>query len=333
MGPSSRRTFLRAALGAGTLAAVGRGTGREASSLHERLGTAFGTTVSLKVLAPPAVAQAALSAAFAEIRAVERALSLFDPRSDLRRLNAAGTLRGADFRAVEAARLARALAVRTAGAFDVTVQPYWDLWRAATAATRMPADGELQRARDLVDFRGLYIGAEELRLAGRGRAATFNGIAQGYATDRVMAILQQYGVRSAFTDTGEIGAFGDRGGSAWTCAIVHPRDRARLLGWIRPVDGFVATSADYATAFSADFSNHHIFDPTTGRSPHELACATVVARSGARADALATAAMVLGIRSSLALAQTMSGVAMVLVTKEGAVHTSPGAPFVPARHP
>jgi thiamine biosynthesis lipoprotein len=79
----------------------------------------------------------------------------------------------------------------------------------------------------------------------------------------------------------------------------------------------VATSGDYATAFTADFSRHHIFDPATGASPSELAAVTVAAPSGMLADGLSTAFMVMGAQRALTLAAGMDGVDLVAIDKQG----------------
>jgi hypothetical protein len=88
----------------------------------------------------------------------------------------------------------------------------------------------------------------------------------------------------------------------------------------------IATSGDYASAFAADFSRHHIFDPATGESPPELAEVTVAAPSGMLADGLSTAFMVAGSRRALALAAEMPGVDMLLVGKDGSLRHSAGMP-------
>ena len=91
--------------------------------------------------------------------------------------------------------------------------------------------------------------------------------------------------------------------------------------------GFVSTSGDYETTFSPDFRDNHIFDPATGRSPTELCSATIIAPSGALADGLSPAAMVMGVERTLALVGAMPSGHAILVRKDGEVLTTPAAPF------
>jgi thiamine biosynthesis lipoprotein len=86
--------------------------------------------------------------------------------------------------------------------------------------------------------------------------------------------------------------------------------------------GFVATSGDYATSFTPDFSHHHVFDPVRGISPQELASVTVIAPSGAEADALATAFMVMGKEAALAYAKTAPQIQLLLITKAAKIAAS-----------
>src|SRR5690606_22816905 len=106
--------------------------------------------------------------------------------------------------------------------------------------------------------------------------------------------------------------------------VRDPRRKDAYAGTLQMDGRAIATSGDYATAFTPDFSTHHIVDPATGASPAELAAVTVAAPSGILADGLSTAFMVMGVRRSLALAAEMPGVDLVAVDKQGRRWHSPG---------
>ena len=163
--------------------------------------------------------------------------------------------------------------------------------------------------------------------SGRGMGVTLNGIAQGFATDRVLDVLRQHGIESALVDTGELGTVGNKeSGAPWTVGIQDPR-RSDAFVSIATLDGrSLATSGDYATAFSADFSYHHIFDPATGRSPQAFRSVSVVASSGLDADALSTAAFVLGLPNGLRLIDEWPGADAMFVLKDGSVQATAGFP-------
>jgi len=89
-------------------------------------------------------------------------------------------------------------------------------------------------------------------------------------------------------------------------------------------------AGDYETFFTPDFLHHHIFDPTTGNSPIELASTSVLAPNALQADGLSTAFMVLGAERSLALAAMLPGVDALLIGKEGQCWRTPGLPALAA---
>jgi FAD:protein FMN transferase len=164
-------------------------------------------------------------------------------------------------------------------------------------------------------------------LHGAGTSLTLNGIAQGYAADRAMAALAAHGIEHALIDTGELAGLGRRQGSPWRIGIQHPRAADAFIALARLDHRCLATSGDYATAFSPDHRYNHIFDPRSGDSPQELASVSIAAPTAMEADALSTAAFVLGAQGALDLLATMPGVDALLVLKTGGVIKSNGFPL------
>jgi thiamine biosynthesis lipoprotein len=69
---------------------------------------------------------------------------------------------------------------------------------------------------------------------------------------------------------------------------------------------------------------HHIIDPRTGYPSTGCMSATVVAKSAMTADALATAAFVLGPEAGRALLERLPGVEGIVVDPEGKISASAG---------
>jgi thiamine biosynthesis lipoprotein len=183
----------------------------------------------------------------------------------------------------------------------------------------------MRRARALVNWQHLSVTPQRLLLPQPGMAITLNGLAQGYAADLALAAVRARGVQHALLDTGEFIGLGEKAPHrTWTIGVQNPR-HAEALSAVLQMDGrSIATSGDYATWFTADFVHHHIFDPSTGDSPTELASATVVAPSGLLADGLSTAMLVMGQKKALALAARLQKVDVLLVDKQGKSWTTPG---------
>lgn len=289
---------------------------------------ALGADVSLTVLhARREVAQQAVDAAVAELRLVERLMSLYRPQSALCRLNRDRKLDRAHPYLVEVLRAAETTSRQTAGAFDVTVQPLWNVYAAAQKAGRLPDAEAVEAARRNVDWRQIEITADCIRLRGDETAITLNGIAQGFAADRVLAALRQHDIRHALVNTGEIGTLGGKTrDEAWTVGIQHPRRDDAYLALVKLQGRCLATSGDYATAFSDDRRDHHIFDPHTGHSPRELASVSVVAATATQADALSTALFVLGAQRGQELLDATPDTDALFVLKDGTTLATAGFP-------
>lgn len=314
--PATRRRFF--ALVAGSIGAL-NGSARASLPSHRRESRALGATVSLTVLHEDAsLAGRAIDAALAEIQRVEAVMSLYRPESQICRLNREGALDRPDAGLVEVLREAAAIAEKSGGAFDITVQPLWRLYAEAQKIGRVLKEEEMLAAREKVDWRRVELGENRIVLSGKGTEITLNGIAQGYAADRAKRVLRQHGIEHALIDAGELGVLGrNAAGDIWQAGVQHPRQADAYAAMARLDDRCLATSGDYETAFCADFSRHHIFDPKTGISPGELASVSVLAGSAMRADALSTTLMVLGAEAGSALLARFPGTDALFILKNG----------------
>lgn len=344
---SDRRRFLLLTLGAGGGALLGlaQGSRRGASSAAaaapaparmpaglvaaERSGHALGAKVAIRALhADRSTAQAAADAAWRELETVEALMSIYRPTSEVCRLNRDGVLANPHPYMVQVLTTAQELAAQSDGAFDVTVQPLWALYSAHRKQGGLPSEDEVAAARALADWRKLEVHAGRIRLGAPGMAVTLNGIAQGYAADRVRAALVAHGIEHALIDTGEIGTLGDKGGNAapWKVGIQHPRAEDEYVALAALQGRCLATSGDYETFFTPDRANNHIFDPKTGHSPRDLSSVTVVADDATRADALSTAVFVAGPERGQALLEAAPGAEALLVRKDGSILATQGFP-------
>lgn len=318
-----RRGLLQASLGLGLSGALGSHAGELQWRGRPLLG--LGTTLSLRVAhGDPAVAERALDAVAATIRHVEAHMSLFDPNSALSRLNRDGVLLDPHPDLFKILRLAQSVSARSHGAFDVTVQPLWQVFEAAQRHAALPTQAAVLQARASVGWQALEIAPRRIRFMKPGMAVSLNGIAQGYAADLVRRQLQANGIEHALINTGEWAALGRPDAQhGWTLGIASPRDERRLIASLRMDGRSIATSADNQTTFSNDLRHHHIFDPHTGYSPPDLASVTVAAHSCALADALTKVMFVAGPQQALILAKVWQ-VDVLLVDKAGQWQATPG---------
>jgi len=339
-----------AAILAAGLAAVARSTsGRQAAAPGARVvrnRRLMGVPWSVTVFGAEAPAAAAAEAALDEVSRLERILSDYDPSSELSRLSAAApTPRPMPLSADLAAVLTRAVAIRdaTGGAFDPTVGPLTTLWRQARRSGRIPRPERLAAARAAV-------GPATLRLEGDPAAALLTvpgmrldlgGIGMGYAIDRALALLADRGIDTALVDaSGDVAGSSPPPGSDGWRVTVAPLDRDgpaddgdRLL----LAHAAVTTSGDAFQAVEIDGRRYsHIVDPRTGLGVAGPAAVTVVAADCTTADALATAASVLGPVAGLELVARMEGCAARFVWEDRGIRrlsVTPGWPDRAIRAP
>jgi thiamine biosynthesis lipoprotein len=323
-----RRTFLCAGLGLGTLggfAALGHEAGAQ---LFRGAALAFGTTISVQVVhADRRQAELAIDDALAAAIRIDRLMTLHRFDSQVALLNRTGVVPHPDPQLLAVLKSAQQLSRLTDGAFDITVQPLWQAYSAATLQGNLPDERQRRAAMALVDYRQLAFDDERVALLQPGMAITLNGIAQGHAVDVARGALLARGIRHALLDTGEFAACGRKDRDQhWQIGIRDPRDPQALAGTLALQGRCVATSGDYETTFTPDFAHHHIFDPASGDSPGQLASATVLAPTGLQADGCSTALMVLGAEKGLALVSTLVEVDALLIGKDGRRWRSKGWP-------
>ncbi|PWF55627.1 FAD:protein FMN transferase [Massilia glaciei] len=320
-----RRTFIAASLGAAAGAAGhgAAGAPRIDAALHTGAALAFGTTVNVAVRHRDArLARAAIADALAALQGVDRLMSIYSPDSEVFRLNRDGFLARPDPRLLVVLGHARALSALTQGAFDITVQPLWQLFNAAADGLPPPHARGLAGAR--VGWRRVEADRARVLFGKPGMAITLNGLAQGYAADLALAALRARGIDHALVNTGEFAALGaPRATRPWLLGVADPREAGALAATVALDGRSMATSGDYASSFTPDFSHHHIFDPATSESPREMASVTVLAPTGIEADGLSTAFVVMGARRAHALAAHLPGVDLMTINKRGEVWKSP----------
>lgn len=229
----------------------------------------------------------------AEAARLEQIYSLYQPRSELVRLNEAGALVAPSPELLEVLSASRSLWQASGGAFDPTVQPLWRLYADWYSSPDADPAGPPPEAREAalarVGFDAVEFGADAVRLHRPGAMLTLNGIAQGHMTDRVAELLRRAGLRHVLVAFGEIRALGPRpDGSPWRVGLAAPGQReAGPLLYVG--ERAVATSAGAAGPFGASRSHNHILDPRDGSSPRHHAAVTVTAPTAVLADGLSTA--------------------------------------------
>jgi FAD:protein FMN transferase len=289
-----RRMIAIAATAAGSALLTGGRTAQAGGPVRWH-GSALGAQVSIEIYHPDrAEAGRLVDRCVLDVRRLEQQFSLYRADSAICALNRTGILVSPDADMVALLEASLLFSDLTDGVFDPTVQPLWQLYADHFSSERPESEGpspqKLAEALAKVGRNGLLVNEDRVALVKRGAAITLNGIAQGYATDRVVERLRGAGLSTTLVNMGEIRAIGARPeGTPWRVGLADPDRPGAITGTVDLVDRAVATSAGAGFRFDRLGRFTHLFDPETGRSPSLYSTVSVIAPTATEADALSTA--------------------------------------------
>jgi len=319
----SRRFSTRPAIITLTLFALATCSRAPDRPLHRFEGETMGTTYSVQLAGrrlAPGERERLEELVRSTLAAVDARMSTFREDSELSRLNRHASVEPFPVSAelLSVLLTAREVGELTGGAFDITIAPVVDAWGfGPRGAYREPSEAELRRLRARTGWDKIVIDAASstVRKLHPGVRLDLSGIAKGHAVDHLARQLRDAGWHDFLIEVGgEVYASGPApSGRPWRVGIERPRygagpfpasaagpgsrePRPAIERAIDLVDAALATSGDYRNYFERYGVRYsHIIDPRTLRPVrHRLASVSVLAPTCARADALATALLVLG---------------------------------------
>lgn len=317
--PFTRPLIIIVLLGALALLAVQRCAREDVGSVS-RGRLVMGTVVEIVAFGDdPDRLDRAITAAFDEMARIEELMSPHRPQSEVARLSRASSATAVSPETAAVIALGLEVGEASGGAFDMTLGRLKGLWGVESEQPRVPTEREIRTALAGTGPQALRLEGERVVKGDPLLAVDLGGIAKGYAIDRALEVLARAGAQSASVNAGgDMRLLGDRDGRPWRIGIQHPRHPGRLLATLSLGEAAVVTSGDYERFFEqGGVRYHHLFDPRTGYPANRCQGVTVVAESAALADALATAAFVLGPEAGLALLEGYPGVEGMLVGADG----------------
>lgn len=220
---------------------------------------------------------------------------------------------------------AQAISQLSNGAFDITVAPLVNAWGFGTSQVkgeRLEVRGKIDSLKAFVGYRNIQLEGHTLLKKDERIVLDASAIAKGYACDVIAQLLRQHGVENLLVDIGgEVVVKGHNDkGNAWRVGITRPTIDAtgaekELQEVIASTDLCMATSGNYRQYYYQDGQRRsHTIDPRSGFPvEHSLLSATVVASSCMRADALATACMVLGAEQAMQMIEQTADASCYLI--------------------
>lgn len=287
-------------------------------------GNSMGTQFSVKLIDGSIDNDVLAVAIETALTDVEKMMSTFHAQSEISQFNSSNTT---DWYEVSrefclSVEEALALSAFTSGAFDITVGPLVNLWGFGPGEMilQAPAEEKISAMLETVGYEHLQTDCDTpaLRKSIAGIVLDMSAFGKGYAVDRIAAQLDHRGFEHYLVDVG--GELRFRGknakGEKWAIGIEIPKANLRRPHTIvHLTDTAMATSGDYRNFFEADGKLYsHTIDTSTGRPvTHTLASVTVIDGEAARADALATALLVMGPDKGLEFATTQELAALFLL--------------------
>jgi len=269
----------------------------------------MGTLVTIQVVRSGA--EAAIQCAFEWFREIEERCTRFHPSSELMQLTEQiGVAVPVSAILFEAVQFAVRLAEESGGAFDPTVGQRME----ARGFNREHRTGDVIhtaiRPEEDVSYRDVRLDPDRRTITLlRPLMLDLGAVAKGLAVDAAARELEPF--RDFAIDAGGdlyLGGMNPQG-TPWKIGIRHPRNENELLTSLCVSNQAVCTSGDYERETAA---GHHILDPRKGSPAGAVASATVVASGAMLADALATAAFVLGPKEGIQLLDRMGADGMIV---------------------
>jgi thiamine biosynthesis lipoprotein ApbE len=278
---------------------------------HESTRVLMGVPARIVVYAlDPASAERAFEAAFARIAQLDEVCSNYRGDSELARLgtHADGKPQPVSTTLASILAIAESVHAASAGAFDPTLGASTHLWREARASGTFPSPSHWKSVHARGGWSKLHFDRARSTVAPpAGLELDLGGIAKGAAAQAALEVLHAHGLEHAL-----VALDGDI-----ACGAAPPRKR----GWNIEIDlglpgiatrrvelvrASISTSGDSEQALVVDGVRHsHLIDARSGRPLTRRTAASVVLPlapgSGALADALASAASLVGCEESAAL--------------------------------
>lgn len=274
-----------------------------------------------------------VSLAKEELIRLENILSFFKPLSEVSLLNDKA---GEDYVKLSSEtyyiiKKAKKYSKMCGGVFDITAAPLISTWGIFTKNQRVPDLSEIIKAKALINFNDILLDENscKVKLKNKNEKIDLGGIAKGFAADKVKEIYRKNEIQSAFINIGgNVLAVGKKpDGSKWNIGVQNPLEpRGNCIGLVAVEDKSVVTSGDYVRYFIEDGEKyHHILDPRTGYPARSgIMSVTLITENSIDADALSTAAFILGLQEGMKLIKSIKNAEAIFITKDKDVYATKG---------
>jgi len=275
---------------------------------------------------------ASVMKAFELIDQLEDQMTVYQSHSEVSQINqtAANETTKVEPRLFELLKQAEAIYQQTGNAFDITAGPLSRLWGFDKRRGAMPDGNSISDVLATVGMDQVKLDETDstIQFLSPTTEINLNGIGKGYALDRVAELLKSKQIGDFMIHGGQssVLAFGDSVSVpvsdqeddadrlGWKVGVTHPTLPGVRLGEVTLRDQALGTSGTARQGFIHQGKRYgHIIDPRTGWPSGHILSTTVVTKSAAMSDALATAFFVMEISEVEQFCKQNSNVAAILI--------------------
>ena len=265
---------------------------------------------------------AQIDSVFAFIKELETKFNDYDPQSWVSRLNASeGKAFPMDPDVYPLFEIADSLHRMTAGAFDITIKPLYDLWGfsdslgvVADTLVQVPPDSlQIVETKARIGFERVRYNQQQVILPA-GMQISFGALAKGYVLDRAVAYMKSIGLLSGYIDcTSSMVFFNQKLGQIVHVQHPRPTQNQGTIGNFKIKNAALSTSGDYQLYFDFEGTRyHHILDPHTGYPVPDVFSVTVIHPTAVWADGLSTALFLMSPEQAIEAVKQIPGANAVI---------------------
>ncbi len=265
---------------------------------QKNAGLIFGTTYNITYQSDEDLHKEVL----AKLKEVDGALSMFNEKSTITKINNNEDVTPSEM-FTDVFQLAQKISQETNGSFDITVAPLVNIWGFGFKKGEEPSKHAIDSLKALIGYQKVSYDGKRVVKKDPRITLDCSAIAKGYGADVVARLLDEKGIKNYLVEIG--GEVVTRGISEkrvpWKIGVTKPTENPTETGDLQTVlnvtDKAMATSGNYRNFYYKGGKKYaHTIDPKTGYPvQHNILSATVLCDECARADAFATAFMVMGL--------------------------------------
>lgn len=284
------------------------------------------TLAEVKFFGPRAEAEKAgkiVTDTFAE---VERTCNIFNPDSELSKLNASASKTPFKCSPLlwDVLTYSRQINALSDGAFDITVKPLMALWGFHRKRLELPDEREIAATLKNVGLGKVVFNdrARTVFFTRDGMSFDLGGIAKGFAVDQAVArVLKESAIRSGLVNlAGNMRALPvpPPGRPSYTIGVRNPLHKEAVCGTIQFMSS-IATSGDYERYVLINGRKFtHTMDLRTGRPVEGMIAVTIVTPLATLADGLSGSTFIKGEAFARRLCSTIPGTQVLIIRHDPA---------------